>query len=56
MPPTFTSYARLDDHLEEHKGPRQCKNCGQVIHSPLMMLAFLVQILMTSCERDDYLG
>lgn len=31
---TFSTFARLDDHLAEHEGPRRCKTCGETIHGP----------------------
>ena len=31
---TFSGYARLEDHMAEHEGPRQCCNCGQLIRGP----------------------
>ena len=29
---TFSTYARMDDHLAEHEGPRKCLQCGETIH------------------------
>lgn len=31
---SFASFASLDDHLAEHEGLKQCKNCGQTIRGP----------------------
>ena len=31
---SFGSFARLDEHLAEHEGPRRCKLCGETIHGP----------------------
>ncbi len=31
---TFPSYARLDDHMAEHEGPRRCSTCGETIRGP----------------------
>ncbi len=28
---SFGSFARLDDHLAEHEGPRKCNQCGAPI-------------------------
>ena len=28
---TLGSFARLDDHMAEHEGPRQCQNCGKYL-------------------------
>ena len=29
---TFSTYARMDDHLAEHEGPKKCRQCGEMIH------------------------
>ena len=29
---SFGSFARLDEHLAEHEGPKRCKTCGETIH------------------------
>ena len=29
---TFSTYARMDDHLAEHEGPKKCRQCGETIH------------------------
>jgi len=31
---TFRSFARLDDHLAEHEGPRRCRTCSETIRGP----------------------
>jgi len=31
---SFSSFARLDDHMAEHEGPRRCKTCGETIRGP----------------------
>jgi DNA-directed RNA polymerase subunit RPC12/RpoP len=31
---SFSTFARLDDHMAEHQGPRRCNACGETIHSP----------------------
>ena len=31
---SFSSYARFDDHLAEHEGPKKCRACGETIHGP----------------------
>ena len=29
---SFSSFARLDEHLAEHEGPKKCRQCGETIH------------------------
>lgn len=31
---SFSSFASLDDHMTEHEGFKQCKNCGAIIRGP----------------------
>jgi transcription elongation factor Elf1 len=31
---SFHTFARLDDHMAEHEGLKQCKNCGTIIRAP----------------------
>src|ERR1039457_6840769 len=30
---TFSTFARMDDHLAEHEGPKKCRQCGEIISS-----------------------
>lgn len=27
----FSSFARLDEHMAEHEGPKKCRQCGETI-------------------------
>jgi DNA-directed RNA polymerase subunit RPC12/RpoP len=31
---SFGSFARLDEHLAEHEGPKKCRACGETIRGP----------------------
>jgi DNA-directed RNA polymerase subunit RPC12/RpoP len=31
---SFGSFARLDEHLAEHEGPKKCQACGETIRGP----------------------
>ena len=31
---SFSTYARLDDHLAEHQGPRHCNTCSATFRGP----------------------
>ena len=28
---SFSSFASLDDHMVQHRGPRQCSKCGKLL-------------------------
>ena len=31
---SFHTFARLDDRMTEHEGPKRCRACGETIHGP----------------------
>jgi hypothetical protein len=34
VPPVVFQLRPLDDHLAEHEGPKQCRQCGETIRGP----------------------
>jgi hypothetical protein len=34
----LTPFARLDDHMAGHEGPKKCKTCGETIHRPYVII------------------